>query len=74
MTAARTKAEIAAAGIDRVALSIREFAAALGVNYHTIRRMCNRGELACTRIGSEMRIPKTELERLLADAFERRSA
>lgn len=71
MTDSRAKARIAADGIPRLMLSVREFAAAFGCNYHTINRMCNRDELAWTRVGSEKRIPKSELERLLAEAYER---
>lgn len=74
MTASRAKAQVVADGIPRVALSVREFAAAFGVNQHTVYRMCTRGELAWTRVGSEKRIPKSELERLLAEAYERCSA
>lgn len=70
MTASRAKAHIAAKGIEPVLLTVREFAAACRVNQNTVYRMCNRGELAWTRVGSEKRIPKAELERLLADAFE----
>ena len=75
MTAAsRAKTAIAAAGITPVFLTVREFAAACRINQHTAYRMCTRGELAWTLVGSEKRIPTSEVERLLAEAYERCSA
>jgi len=51
---------------------VKEFAATLGVNRDTIYRACKRGEIAWTWVGGEKRIPNAELERLLAEAYERR--
>lgn len=73
MTASRAKGQVQA-DVPREFWSVREFAATFGVNQHTIYRMCNRGELAWVPVGGEKRIPNSELERLLAEAYGRRSA
>jgi len=53
-------------GVERSAWSIKEFAATLGVNYNTVRRMVAREELRAVLVGGEYRIPDSELKRLLA--------
>ena len=60
-------------------LSIKEFAAELGVHHMTIRRCIARGRINAIRVGginkSIYRIPKSELQRLaikdLEDIIER---
>jgi excisionase family DNA binding protein len=69
----RAKGKIQA-DVTRNAWSVREFAATLGVSYHTVLRAVHRGELASTRFPAgvgEYRIPNSELTRLLAEANER---
>jgi excisionase family DNA binding protein len=73
MTASRAKGKVQA-DVPRNAWSVKEFAATLGVNVHTVYRMCDRGDLAWFLFGGEKRIPNSELERLMAEAYERRSA
>lgn len=69
----RAKGEVQA-DVPRNAWSVREFAAALGVNKHTIYRACNRGEIAWVQVGGEKRIPNAELERMVAEAYKQASA
>jgi excisionase family DNA binding protein len=76
MTASRSKGRINA-DVPRNAWSIREFAATLGVSYYTVLRAVRRGEIASFRFPAEVgeyRIPNSELERLLSEAYARRSA
>jgi len=60
--------------VPRNAWSVKEFAAAWGVNVNTVYRLINTGQLAWTWIGGEKRIPNAELDRLMAEAMDRRSA
>lgn len=73
MTTARAKGKVAA-DVPRHFWSVREFAATTGVSLDTVYRLIRGGQLACTHIGGEKRIPNSELERLLSEAYERRSA
>jgi len=70
MSTAQAKGKVQA-DVQREAWSVREFACALGANVHTIYRMCNRGELAWFQLAGEKRIPNSELERLMAEAYGR---
>lgn len=54
--------------------SVNEFAALLGVGKHVIYRATDRGEIAWIKVGGSKRIPNSELERLLAEAQERRAS
>ena len=50
-------------------MTVDDFAAALQVARRTIVRMIDRGELRATKIGKCVRIPRSELDRILsADA------
>lgn len=75
MTVHRTREDIAARHPDvpRLAWSVAELAAALGVSTDTVHRRCDAGELAWFWFGKEKRIPNSELERLFAEAAGRRS-
>lgn len=72
MSDPRAKANVVTADVPRNAWSVREFAATLGVNVHTIYRLIKHGQLAWFPVGGEKRIPNSELDRLLAEAYERR--
>jgi excisionase family DNA binding protein len=52
--------------IERISFSIQEFAVQHGVNVKTVRRMIDRGELRAFRIGTSIRIAKSEIDRLMA--------
>lgn len=73
MTASRAKGKVQA-DVPRLWWSVREFAAAFGVNVNTVYRLLDREELAWTWVGGEKRIPTSELDRLMAEAMDRRSA
>lgn len=50
-------------------LTIERFARELDCSQRTVRRMIDRSELRAVRLGSKaIRIPRAELERLLASA------
>lgn len=59
----------------RVAWSVAEFAEAMGVSVWTVYRLIDKGDLGWFQLspGSDKRIPNSELERLFAEAAERRS-
>jgi excisionase family DNA binding protein len=65
-----TKSQGQSAGSDeRLAYTMKEAAAALGVSYHSIIRLIQRGKLkACTAIPRRPLIAKTEILRLLRGA------
>ncbi|WP_425308418.1 excisionase family DNA-binding protein [Ammonicoccus fulvus] len=48
------------------ALSIQEYADANGVSYWTVRRRIADGTIRAYKIGKQVRIPYSELERLQA--------
>lgn len=73
MTTSRAKGKVQA-DVPRNAWSVREFAATLGVNVHTVYRLIKDNKLASFPFGGELRIPNSELERLMAEAYERVSA
>jgi excisionase family DNA binding protein len=45
--------------------SIRQVADMLSVNMHTVRRMIDDGELSEVRVRRSIRIPRSEIERIL---------
>lgn len=47
------------------AVSVAQFARALSLSDRTARRMIKRKEVATVRFGSAVRVPVTELDRLL---------
>ena len=56
----------AAAEQERLAYSIKESAALLGVDYFSVYRLIQRGKLhACRALRGKLLIPRTELLRLL---------
>lgn len=65
---------VSAPGVERVAYSVREFAAAVGISIDSTYRCIHSGELASFKIASEFRIPATEVQRLLAEAEAQVSA
>lgn len=54
----------------------RQFAQLIQVSIATVKRMCDRGELACIVVSErgDRRIPAAELDRLLHQAAVNRSA
>jgi excisionase family DNA binding protein len=58
----------------RAFYSVNEFAALCGVGKHVIYRATDNGQIASVKVGGSKRIPHTELERLLAEAQERRAS
>jgi len=52
---------------DETTLYVREVAAMLRVSPMVIHRLIAAGELSAIRVGKSIRIPRTELERFLAD-------
>lgn len=50
----------------RVALTAEEFADAIGTTARHIRNEIDRGRIRAFKVGRCVRIPRTELERLLA--------
>lgn len=52
---------------DRVAVSVDDAAHLLGVSRRTIYDLLGAGRLASAKIGARRVIPRTELERLLAE-------
>jgi excisionase family DNA binding protein len=48
-------------------LTVREFAEAVRISEQTIRRRVNDGTLQAVKLGALMRIPTSELERLLGE-------
>jgi excisionase family DNA binding protein len=72
-TSKRAKGNIPA-DVPRIAYSVTEFAAGIGVNYQTALRMVHRGEVGHFLAGSEFRIPVSEVKRLIDEANERRTA
>lgn len=73
MTASRAKGQVQA-DVPRTFWSVKEFAATLGVNVNTVYRLITDDKLAWTWVGGEKRIPNSELERLLSEAYGRVSA
>jgi excisionase family DNA binding protein len=63
-TSSRAKGTINAA-VPRLAWTVREFAAAIGINYQTALRMIHSGQVGHFKAGGEYRIPDAEVERLL---------
>ena len=50
---------------QRISFSIQEVAEQHGVCVKTVRRMIERGELRAFKFGTAVRIPKSEVERLM---------
>jgi excisionase family DNA binding protein len=56
----------AAAPSERLAYSVEEAAALLGVNYFSVYRLIQRGKLrACRALRGKLLVPRTELLKLL---------
>jgi excisionase family DNA binding protein len=53
--------------MERLAYSVREAAAALGVSSRTIVREIQRGHLRAARVGKRVLVPQSELERLISE-------
>jgi excisionase family DNA binding protein len=66
-TSGRAKGNITA-DVPRLAWTVREFAAAIGVNYQTALHMVHSGQVGHFKAGGEYRIPNQELERLMTEA------
>jgi excisionase family DNA binding protein len=66
-TSDRAKGNITA-DVPRLAWTVREFAAAIGVNYQTALRMVHNGQVGHFKAGGEYRIPNQDLERLVTVA------
>jgi excisionase family DNA binding protein len=73
MSTRRAKGHVEA-NVPRLWWSVKEFAAATGVALDTVYRWTNRGQIAWTWLGGEKRIPNSEMERLLTEAKQRRTA
>lgn len=52
-------------------LKTGEVAEILGVSRQHVVDMCERGELSCVRVGTHRRVPKREVEKLLAPRLTR---
>lgn len=65
---------VAKADVPRLFWSVREFATATGLSVDSVYRLMHSGELAHTTSLGEYRIPHSEIERLTAEAQERRTA
>jgi excisionase family DNA binding protein len=63
------KMETSPAKIERLAYSLQESADMLGVNYHSVYRMVQRGKLkACRVLRGKFLVPRSELIKLLNTA------
>lgn len=62
------------AATPRAAYSVKDFAAALDLAKDTVYREMHAGRIAHVKIAGEYRIPHSEIERLTAEASERRTA
>ena len=60
---------------DQGLLGVREFARRASMSVATVRRLCDRGELAHVAISrrGDLRIPLNELDRLLSEAERNRT-
>jgi excisionase family DNA binding protein len=56
-----------ASGLPRLAFSVNETAAMLGISYMTVYRLLNRGLLKCSSALRRKMISKKEIERFLKD-------
>lgn len=72
-TSTRAKGNIQA-DVPRIAYTVTEFAAGIGVNYQTALRMVHSGDVGHFPVGGEYRIPVAEVERLINEALDRRTA
>lgn len=65
-TTATSPAPVAPPPAERLAYSIEEAAALLGVHYFSVYRLVQRGKLkACRALRGKLLIPRTELMKLL---------
>lgn len=55
--------------VPRLAYSLAEAAGALSVSTATLQRAISHGLIKCTRIGSAIRLPAAEIERLGRDGL-----
>jgi predicted site-specific integrase-resolvase len=62
--------------LEALFLTTSQFARLLGVSAATVKRRCNRGQLACLVVSDrgDRRIPSSELARLRAEANANLSA
>lgn len=60
--------------VQREAWKVPEFAAAMGSSRDHIYKLCREGKLGWFWLGGSMRIPNAELQRLMGEAAERRTA
>lgn len=65
-TLPKTEEQPAVAPSERLAYSVAETAALLGVNYFSVYRLIQRGKLrACRALRGKLLVPRTELLKLL---------
>jgi len=65
-TIPKTEEQPAAATTERLAYSVEESAAMLGVHYFSIYRLIQRGKLkACRALRGKLLVPRSELLKLL---------
>lgn len=69
----RTKSAVVP-GVERIAWTVRELAASIGVNYETGLAMVHDGTVGHFMVGCEYRIPHDEIQRLMDEARERARA
>jgi excisionase family DNA binding protein len=60
----------AAPPTERLAFSIHETAATLGLSYHTVLRLLKRGLLRSSNALRHKLIPRSEIERFLRETME----
>lgn len=73
-SAAAMVARAEAEGVQRLAYNPHEFAGAIGVSYDTAIRMCQSGQVGWFPAGASYRIPVSEVDRLISEALQRRTA
>lgn len=56
--------------LTQYAYTVQEAADLLRVSYNTIRRQIKSGSIYAAKVGNRYRIPRPELERLLAPHYE----
>lgn len=62
---APTSIATVAAPAERLAFSVAETAAMLGISEKSVRRLISRGVLSCSRALRHLLIPRKEIERFL---------
>jgi excisionase family DNA binding protein len=69
----RTKFAVMA-DVPRIAWTVREFAASIGVNYETALAMVHDATVGHFKVGCEYRIPHDEVVRLVDEARKQAAA